>query len=62
MDDGQLGLALPFIGVGALATLRISGALADRHPRATLPMAIALLGLVTSLPVTLRGPAGMIVS
>jgi predicted MFS family arabinose efflux permease len=62
VDDGQLGLALPFIGVGALATLRVSGSIADRYPRATLPVAIGLLGLVTLLPVTLRGTAGMVVS
>ena len=62
MDDGQLGLALPWIGVGALMTLRLSGAVADRHPRATLPIAIGLLGVAALLPVYLRGAAGMIVS
>ena len=62
MDDGQLGLALPWIGVGALVTLRLSGTIADRHPRATLPVAIGLLGVAALLPVSLRGTAGMIVS
>jgi len=62
VDDGQLGLALPWIGVGALATLRLSGAVADRHPRATLPVGIVLLGLSALLPVALRGTAGVVVS
>jgi len=62
VDDGQLGLALPWIGVGALITLRVAGAVADRHPRTTLPIAVGLLGVAALLPVYLRGTAGMIVS
>ena len=62
MDDRQLGLALPWIGVGALVTLRLTGAVADRHPRATLPIGIGLLGLAALLPVYLRGTAGMVLS
>lgn len=59
VSDGQLGVALVFIGVGALISLRPVGSLADRHPRGTLPAALALLGVSAVGPVITRGPLGL---
>ena len=56
VDDGQLGIALLCIGLGALASMRPTGALVDRFPH-VLPVTVALLGaaaigpaLATSAP------------
>lgn len=40
VDDGELGAALLFIGIGALASMRIIGALIDRFGRAVLPLSV----------------------
>jgi predicted MFS family arabinose efflux permease len=62
VSDGELGLALVFIGIGALATLRAVGSLADRHPRATLPAGLALLGLSAVVPAFAVGPVWLLLA
>ena len=44
VDDGQLGAALLFVAVGALALMRVTGALLDRFGEVVLPMAAVALG------------------
>jgi MFS family permease len=62
VSDGELGVALVFIGVGALLSLRPMGALADRHPRVALPVGLALLGLSTIGPAIARGALALSVA
>jgi hypothetical protein len=45
VDDGQLGLGLLLVGVGALATMRVVGAFVDRVGGIVLPISVAALGL-----------------
>ena len=59
VSDGELGVALVFIGVGALLSLRPIGWMADRHPRATLPVGLALLGVSAIAPAVATGPVGL---
>ena len=44
VDDGELGGALLLVAVGALASMRVTGALTDRCGRVVLPLAAAALG------------------
>jgi MFS family permease len=59
IDDGELGLALVWIGAGALVSLRVAGTLADRYPRVTLPAGVVLLGLSTAGPLLAQGTVAM---
>ena len=50
VDDGQLGLALLFIGAGALVSMRLAGTLVDRWGTAALPATMAAFGACAALP------------
>ena len=50
VDDGQLGLALLAVGVGALPLMLVVGPLADRRGRPTVADALVLLAVVAALP------------
>ncbi|MFF2659949.1 MFS transporter [Kitasatospora sp. NPDC058032] len=53
VDDGELGVAVLMIGLGALCSMRPAGALVDRFGRT----AVALLLLVMAVAAVLPGPA-----
>jgi predicted MFS family arabinose efflux permease len=50
VDDGQLGVALLFIGAGALVSMRGAGTLVDRWGPAALPATMAAFGAAALLP------------
>jgi MFS family permease len=50
VSDGQLGTAVLFVGLGALASMRLAGAAVDRLPRAALTLAIAGFAVAGVLP------------
>jgi hypothetical protein len=50
VDDGQLGVALLFIGAGALVSMRLAGTLVDRWGAAALPATMAAFGATATLP------------
>jgi MFS family permease len=55
-DDGELGLALVLVGVGALVSMRTTGVLRDRFgPRVT-PIAVGAFGLTGVLPGLAHSP------
>jgi MFS family permease len=60
-DDGELGVALLMVGLGALFSMRLTGALVDRHGGVVLPvtaLAFAAAGVLPALagsPVALGG-------
>jgi MFS family permease len=55
-DDGELGLALVLVGVGALVSMRATGVLGDRFgPRLT-PVAVGAFGLAGVLPGLAHSP------
>jgi MFS family permease len=56
-SDGELGLALVLVGVGALVSMRAAGVLGDRFgPRLT-PIAVGAFGLAGVLPGLAHSPA-----
>ncbi len=46
VDDGRLGAALLLVGVGALASMRVTGYLVDRFGAVVLPFTVGSLGLL----------------
>lgn len=56
-DDGQLGLALVLIGLGALVSMRAMGVLLDRFGPRLAPVAIALFAAAAALPGLATSPA-----
>ena len=50
VDDGQLGVALLFIGAGALASMRGAGSLVDRWGAPALPAVLAAFAGAAVLP------------
>ena len=50
VDDGQLGVALLFIGAGALASMRGAGSLVDRWGAPALPAVLAAMAGAAVLP------------
>jgi MFS family permease len=50
VTDGQLGLALLMVGLGALVSMRFTGYLIDRYGGVVLPAAMTLFGLCGMLP------------
>jgi|SRR5215204_700186 len=55
-DDGQLGLALLLVGLGALISMRLAGVLIDRlGPRVT-PITIGVFGITAILPALADSP------
>jgi predicted MFS family arabinose efflux permease len=55
VSDGGLGLALAFVGVGALTSMRATGTLIDRYGDAVLPVAIVLFALAGVSPALAEG-------
>ena len=62
VNDGQLGVALLMVGLGALASMRFTGYLIDRYGGVVLPVIVVLFGVCGVLPaltgsvVTLSSP------
>jgi hypothetical protein len=50
VDDGELGVALLFVGAGALLTMRLAGSALDRWGAPALPAALAAFGAAAALP------------
>jgi MFS family permease len=50
VDDGELGIALLMIGLGALVSMRFTGYLIDRYGGIVLPIVVGLFGLSGVLP------------
>jgi MFS family permease len=50
VDDGELGLALLWIGAGALLSMRLAGSLVDRFGSRMLPATVAVFALCAALP------------
>jgi MFS family permease len=60
-NDGELGLALVLVGLGALVSMRATGVLGDRFgPRLT-PIAVGAFGLAALLPGLADSPAQLYV-
>lgn len=51
VTDGELGVALLMVGVGALVSMRFTGHLIDRYGGAVLPVVTVLFGICGVLPV-----------
>lgn len=50
VSDGELGLALLMVGLGALASMRFTGFLIDRYGGVVLPIVVVLFGACGVLP------------
>ncbi|HEY0474480.1 MAG TPA: MFS transporter [Kribbella sp.] len=50
VNDGELGIALLMIGLGALLSMRFTGSLIDRYGAIVLPVVVLLFGLCGVLP------------
>lgn len=50
VDDGELGIALLMVGLGALVSMRPAGSLVDRYGGVVLPALMAVFGLCAVLP------------
>ena len=61
VDDGELGLALVLVGVGALVSMRATGVLIDRSGRTLTPLAVALFGAAGILPALAGSPGELYV-
>ena len=59
VDDGELGLALVLVAVGALVSMRVTGVLIDRSRRSLTPLAVGLFGAAGILP-ALAGSSGQL--
>jgi MFS family permease len=60
-DDGQLGVALLLVGLGALISMRAAGVLIDRlGPRVT-PITVGLFGITAILPALADSPGRLYV-
>ena len=57
--DAELGLALLMVGLGALLSMRATGALVDRHGRIILPIAMGLFGAAGLLPALAGSPIAL---
>jgi MFS family permease len=55
VDDGELGFALLFVGVGALLSMRATGTVIDRFGDVVLPMVIVLFAGTGVLPALAHG-------
>jgi MFS family permease len=58
-SDAELGLALLMVGLGALFSMRATGALIDRHGGGVLPIAMALFGVAGFLPALAGSPVAL---
>jgi MFS family permease len=59
VDDGGLGTALLLVGLGALASMRVTGALLDRFGRRVIVAAAAAFAVTGFLPAVASGFAGL---
>lgn len=59
VTDGQLGVALLMIGLGALLSMRLTGIAIDRHGAAVLPIAMLLFGVCGVLPAFAGSAVGL---
>jgi MFS family permease len=59
VGDGQLGVAVAFVGVGALASMRATGGLIDRHGDAVLPVTVVVFAVAGVLPAVAAGPVAL---
>ena len=55
-SDAELGLALLLVGLGALLSMRATGALFDRSARPVTAIAVAIFGVTNILPALARSP------
>jgi len=62
VSDGQLGAAMLFVGVGALASMRAAGTWMDRRGEVVLPLTVAALGLVGILPGLAHGVVALAIA
>jgi MFS family permease len=56
VTDAELGLALLMVGLGALLSMRVTGALIDRHGGVVLPIAMGLFAAAGFLPALAVSP------
>ncbi len=59
-DDGELGLALVVVGLGALVSMRATGVLLDRLGRRLTPLTIAAFAVAAALPGLSTSPASLL--
>ncbi len=59
VSEGELGVALLCIGAGALASMRLAGAVTDRLGAPVLPVTAVLLGLAGVLPALATSPVAL---
>ena len=59
VDDGQLGTAVLFVGVGALVSMRFTGSLLDRVGPVVLPVTVALFAVAGVGPGLAEGTVGL---
>lgn len=55
VTDGELGVAIGFVGLGALVSMRKTGTLIDRHGDIVLPTIIVIFAIAGLLPGLARG-------
>jgi MFS family permease len=55
VDDGELGTALLFVGLGALVSMRLTGTLIDRWGNVVLPVTLAYFATAGMLPGVAHG-------
>ena len=58
-SDAELGLALLLVGLGALLSMRATGALFDRSARPVTAITVAIFGITNFLPAIARSPLGL---
>jgi predicted MFS family arabinose efflux permease len=59
VSDGELGVALLFIGAGALGSMRAAGTIVDRWGSPALPAALAVFAAASALPGLARSPVAL---
>lgn len=58
-DDGELGIALLMVGLGALFSMRVTGAFIDRHGGRVLPIVAGLFAAAGLLPGLAGSPVSL---
>lgn len=59
LDDGRFGVALLFVAVGAMASMRATGRLVDRFRGLVLPVALVGFGVIGIAPTIVTGVAAL---
>lgn len=62
VSDAELGLALLLVGLGALVSMRATGALIDRSGGDITAVTVAIFGICNILPAIARSPLGLCVA